>query len=72
MSRKIEVTPEVRSQLKEEFETKNEGTIYNALNYETNSPSAKMIRRRAIELGGTEWFTLDELPQLAAQTPESF
>ena len=61
MAKKIEVSPEVRAQLKEEFELKNDQTIYNALNYETESPSAKMIRRRAIELGGREWVTTDEV-----------
>lgn len=61
MAKKIEVSPDVRAQLKEEFELKNDQTIYNALNYETESPSAKMIRRRAIELGGREWVTTDEM-----------
>lgn len=61
MAKKIEVSPEVRAQLKEEFELKYDQTIYNALNYETESPSAKMIRRRAIELGGREWVTTDEV-----------
>lgn len=61
MAKKIEVSPDVRAQLKEEFELKNDQTIYNALNYETESPSAKMIRRRAIELGGREWVTTDEV-----------
>jgi len=60
MSRKIEVTPAVRSILKDEFYLSNDQTIYNALNYDTNSPSAKMIRRRALELGGVEWVTVDE------------
>lgn len=53
--KKIKVSPEVRAQLKEEFELSNDKTVYNALNYETDSPSSKMIRRRALELGGTIW-----------------
>lgn len=66
MAKKIEVSPDVRAQLKEEFELKNDQTIYNALNYETESPSAKMIRRRAIELGGREWVTADEVEGVEA------
>lgn len=61
MAKKIEVKPEVRKQLLEEFELGNEQTVYNALNYESDSPSAKMIRRRALELGGVEWLTKDEM-----------
>lgn len=61
MAKKIEISPEMRAKLKEEFELKNDQTIYNALNYETESPSAKMIRRRALELGGKEWMTADEV-----------
>lgn len=63
MAKKITVTPEVRAQLQEEFDISNTATIYNALNYETDSPSARMIRRRALELGGQEWQTTDELAQ---------
>ena len=59
MERKIEVSPEVRAQLREEFEIGNDNTVYVALRYESNSPSAKMIRRRALELGGKEWWTTD-------------
>lgn len=66
MAKKIEVSPDVRAQLKEEFELKNDQTVYNALNYETESPSAKMIRRRAIELGGREWVTTDEVERVEA------
>jgi len=61
MAKKIEVTAEVREALKKEFEISNEQTIYNALNFESDSPSAKMIRRRALELGGREWMTADEI-----------
>lgn len=64
MAKKIEVTPEVRAQLKEEFELGNDQTVYNALNYVSDSPSAKMIRRRAQELGGTEWITIDEVRKI--------
>lgn len=60
MAKKIEVTPEVRAQLREEHCLENDTTVYKALNYETNSPLAKMIRRRALELGGREWMTADE------------
>lgn len=66
MAKKIEVSPEVRAQLKVEFELNNDQTVYNALNYETESPSAKMIRRRAIELGGREWVTTDEVERVEA------
>ena len=66
MAKKIEVSPDVRAQLKVEFELKNDQTVYNALNYETESPSAKMIRRRAIELGGREWVTTDEVEGVEA------
>lgn len=59
--RKIEVTPEVRKQMIEEMELASDMTVYNALNYTSDSPSAKMIRRRAIELGGKQWVTLDEV-----------
>lgn len=58
--KKIEVTPEVRARLREEHCVENDQTVYNALNYVTDSPLAKMIRRRALELGGTEWATRDE------------
>ena len=61
MARKIEVTPEVRKQMIEEMELASDMTVYNALNYTSDSPSAKMIRRRAIELGGKQWVTLDEV-----------
>ena len=58
--KKIEVTPEVRARLREEHCVQNEQTVYNALNYVTDSPLARMIRRRALELGGREWVTADE------------
>ena len=61
MAKKIEVTPEVRAQLREEHCLENDTTVYKALNYETNSPLAKMIRRRALELGGKFWLTSDEV-----------
>lgn len=61
MAKKIEVTPEVRAKLVEEYELPNDRTVYNALNYSTESPSAKMIRRKAVELGGVQWVTLDEV-----------
>lgn len=61
MAKKIEVTPEVRKQMIEEMELACDMTVYNALNYTSDSPSAKMIRRRAIELGGKQWVTLDEV-----------
>lgn len=61
MAKKIEISPEMRAKLKEEFELNNDQTVYNALNFETDSPSAKMIRRRALELGGREWVTTDEV-----------
>lgn len=60
MAKKIEVTPEVRAQLRAEHYLENDTTVYKALNYETNSPLAKMIRHRALELGGREWMTADE------------
>lgn len=60
MAKKIEVTPEVRARLRKEHCLENDTTVYKALNYETNSPLAKMIRRRALELGGREWMTADE------------
>ena len=60
MAKKIEVTPEVRAQLIEELELSNDVTVYNALKFATDSPSAKMIRRRALELGGVEWATREE------------
>ena len=63
--KKIEVTPEVRARLREEHCVENDQTVYNALNYETNSPLAKMIRRRALELGGKEWVTTDEVESSA-------
>ena len=50
----IRVTKEVREQLVKEFEA-CEKTVWNALKYETDSPAAKMIRRRALELGGEVW-----------------
>ena len=61
MAKKIEVTAEVRERLKEEHCVGNDQTVYNALNYVTDSPLAKMIRRRALELGGREWVTGDEV-----------
>lgn len=66
MAKKIEVNPEVRERLKNEFELSNDQTVYNALNYATDSPSAKMIRRRALELGGVEWYTADD-PKCSAE-----
>lgn len=73
MAKKITVTPETRATLMDEFELKTEQTLYNALNFSTNSPTARLIRRRAIELGGQEWITTNELPQplptLPAPTP---
>jgi hypothetical protein len=60
MAKKIEVTPEVRGQLMSEFEMKNPTSIYKALGYETSSELAEKIRKRALELGGKEWFTKDE------------
>lgn len=65
MAKKIEVTPEVRAQLREEFELTNDNTVYCALRYDSDSPSAKMIRRRALELGGREWMTTDEKEKAA-------
>ena len=59
--KKIEVTPEVRAQLREEHCLVNDQTVYKALRYETDGPLAKMIRRRALELGGKEWVTTDEV-----------
>lgn len=64
--KKIEVTPDVRAQLREEHCLANDQTVYRALRYETDSPLAKMIRRRALELGGREWMTADEVE--AAET----
>lgn len=61
MAKKIEVTPEVRAQLREEHCLANDQTVYKALRYETDSPLAKMIRRRALELGGIKWITENEL-----------
>ena len=63
--KKIEVTPEVRARLREEHCVENDQTVYNALNYETNSPLAKMIRRRALEMGGKVWVTTDEVESSA-------
>jgi len=48
----------------EEHFLENDMTVYKALNYETNSPLAKMLRRRALELGGREWVTADEIAAL--------
>jgi hypothetical protein len=70
MAKKIEVTPEVRAQLREEHCLENDTTVYKALNYETNSPLAKMIRRRALELGGREWLTTDEVANTAEGSPK--
>lgn len=64
MAKKIKVSPEVRRQLMEEHFLENDMTVYKALNYETNSPLAKMLRRRALELGGREWVTADEIAAL--------
>jgi hypothetical protein len=36
--------------LREEFPNVSRQTIYSALSYKTNSPTAKAIRKRAIEL----------------------
>ena len=62
--KKIEVTPEVRAQLREEHCLVNDQTVYKALRYETDGPLAKMIRRRALELGGKEWMTADEVGKI--------
>jgi hypothetical protein len=70
MAKKIEVTPEVRAQLREEHCLENDTSVYKALNYETNSPLAKMIRRRALELGGREWLTTDEVANTAEGSPK--
>lgn len=61
MAKKIEVTPEVREQLKNEFGLNNVTSIYKALGYESNSEMAENIRSRAMELGGREWLTADEV-----------
>lgn len=61
MAKKIEITPEIRDQIMQEFEINSTPTIYYALKYETDSPSAKLIRKRAVELGGIQWVTLDEV-----------
>lgn len=71
MAKKIEVSPEVRSQLVDEFELTNDNTVYRALRYESDSPSAKMIRRRALELGGREWMTTDEVASTAEGSPKN-
>lgn len=63
MTKKIVVSPEVRQKLKDEFELSNDQTVYSALNYATDSPSAKMIRRRAVELGGEVWQRQENQPQ---------
>lgn len=63
--KKIEVTPKVRAQLREEHCLVNDQTVYKALRYETDGPLAKMIRRRALELGGKEWVTTDEVESSA-------
>jgi hypothetical protein len=56
--------------LREEHCLENDTTVYKALNYETNSPLAKMIRRRALELGGREWLTTDEVANTAEGSPK--
>lgn len=61
MARKIEVTAEVRDQLIADLELSNQNTLYMALRYDTDSPSAKMIRREAVKRGGVQWVTLDEV-----------
>ena len=65
MAKRIEVTADVRSQLREEFELASDQTVYTALRFQTNSPSAKMIRRRALALGGKLWETVDERMEVA-------
>ena len=66
MAKKIKVSVEVKKQLIEEFGGMNDQTFYNALNYITGTPSAKLLRKRALELGGVEWFTRDEVIDGAA------
>lgn len=63
MAKKIEVTPEVREQLKNEFGLNNVTSIYKALGYESNSEMAEKIRQRAVELGGKVWMTEEEVQQ---------
>ena len=58
MTQKIEVPPEVRQQLCDEFFCTRQ-TVYNALNYTTNRPLSKMLCRRALELGGKLWTVND-------------
>lgn len=66
MAKKIKVSVEVKNQLIEEFDGMTDGTFYNALNYITNTPSAKLLRKRALDLGGVEWFTRDEVSNCVA------
>lgn len=61
----IRVTKEVRKQLVKDFEA-CEKTVWNALKYETDSPAAKMIRKRALELGGEVWEGPDDSEALEA------
>lgn len=56
--KEIKVTPEIRSQLMEEFEV-SEKTVWNAIKFHTGSYTAKQIRSRAQELGGREWVASD-------------
>lgn len=55
MAKKIKIPSKIRDQIIEELELTNQMIVYNALRYKTNSPSAKIIRRRALELGGEIW-----------------
>lgn len=63
MAKKIEVKPEVRATLREEFGLNNDTSIYKALGYESNSEMAEKIRQRAVELGGKVWMTEEEVQQ---------
>lgn len=72
MAKKIKVNPQVRDQIMGELELTNRMIVYNALRYKTNSPSAKLIRRRALELGGEVWEIGDsseELRQMKSAHP---
>lgn len=58
--KEIKVTPEIRSQLIQEFHV-SEKTVWNAIKFHTDSYTANQIRRRAIELGGKQWVTIEAL-----------
>jgi hypothetical protein len=49
--KEIKVTVEIRKQLLAEFPV-GDKTVYNALHYASDSYAARMIRCRALELGG--------------------